>query len=377
MSRSQIAIVGAGLGGLTAALLLRQAGFDVRVFEQAPKFARLGAGIQLGPNVLKIMRRIGLEAEVEAMGSHPESWVSRNGPDGALLADVPLNRRRQAYGAAYVTLHRGDFHLLLAGALEPGVLAYGHSLTSIELEGDHQRLRFANGAEALADLVIGADGVNSMVREILLGPEEPLYTGHVGHRAIFPAATLLEQGVSIEPCVKWWSEDRHIMCYFLDREQSHYYFVTGVPQAEWPAGASFLPSTREEMRATFAGYEPLVQSIIESSLSISKWPFLTRKPLAFWSHGRTVLLGDACHPMKPHMAQGAAMAIEDAAMLTRCLCDIGVDRFEAAFDLYRANRMDRASQVQAVSNANTWLRTNEDPDWVYSYDPFEVPLREV
>jgi 6-hydroxynicotinate 3-monooxygenase len=153
--------------------------------------------------------------------------------------------------------------------------------------------------------------------------------------------------------------------------------VTGVPEAVWPAGASFLSSTREEMRAAFAGYEPLVQDIIETCHDVSKWPFLTRKPLAFWSHGRMVLLGYACHPMKPHMAQGAAMAIEDAAMLTRCLCDIGVDRFEAAFDLYRANRMDRASQVQTVSNANTWLRTNEDPDWVYGYDSFEVPLREV
>jgi 6-hydroxynicotinate 3-monooxygenase len=376
MTRSEIAIIGAGLGGIAAALLLRDAGFDVKLYEQAPGFSRLGAGIQLGPNVLKIMRRIGLEAETEAMGSKPDSWVSRNAPDGAVLADVALNRRREFYGAAYVTLHRGDFHLMLAAALDQGMMLYDRSLVGLEDIGDHVRLNFANGEVAEADIVIGADGVNSRVREILLGEEEPLYTGYIGHRAIFPAAPLLNAGHDLDACVKWWSEDRHMMIYYLDASRTEYYYVTGAPEPRWEHGRSFMESSQDEMRATFAGYHETVQAIIGASRDITKWPLLTRKPLSLWSRGRTVLLGDACHPMKPHMAQGAAMAIEDAAMLARCLADVGIARHGQAFALYRANRGERASRVQRVSNANTWLRSDENPDWVYGYDVFSEPLVE-
>jgi 6-hydroxynicotinate 3-monooxygenase len=376
MRRSQIAIVGAGLGGITAGLSLRRLGFDVKLYEQASGFSRIGAGIQLGPNVLKIMRQLGLESETEAMGSKPDSWISRNWSDGEIIADVPLNRRRDFYGAAYVTVHRGDFHLMLAHALDPGAIEYGCRLISIEEKANHQRLLFADGSEAEADIVIGADGVNSRVREILLGTEDPLYTGYVGHRSIFPAAPLLEQGYDLDSCVKWWSDDQHIMIYYLDSSRKEYYYVTGVPETHWTLDSSHLPSSREEMHNAFVGYHPIIHAIIGASFNIKKWPLLTRKPLSLWSEGRTVLLGDACHPMKPHMAQGAAMAIEDASILARCLSEIGIKRYSAAFELYRANRMERATRVQANSNANTWLRSNENPDWVFAYDAINTPLLE-
>jgi len=376
MKHSQIAIVGAGLGGLTAGLLLLQLGFDVKLYEQASGFSRIGAGIQLGPNVLKIMRKLGLEAETEGMGSKPDSWISRNWSDGKIIADVPLNRRRDFYGAAYVTVHRGDFHLMLARALDAEAIEYDRRLVGIQAHQNFQRLSFDDGSEAQADIVIGADGVNSKVREILLGPEDPLYTGYVGHRSVFPAAPLIDQGYDLDACVKWWSDDRHIMIYYLDADRKEYYYVTGVPEETWPLDASHVPSSREEMRTAFAGYHPMIHAIIEASSNVKKWPLLTRKPLSLWSEGRTVLLGDACHPMKPHMAQGAAMAIEDAAILARCLSETGITRYSRAFDLYRANRIERATRVQANSNANTWLRENEDPDWVYTYDAINVPLIE-
>ena len=129
------------------------------------------------------------------------------------------------------------------------------------------------------------------------------------------------------------------------------------------------------MFETFAGYHPIVQALIESSEQVTKWPLLNRKPLPLWSEGRPVLLGDACHPMKPHMAQGAAMAIEDAAMLTRCLQETGLGDYRTAFQLYEANRKERASGVQAVSNANTFLRTQEDPARVYGYDLYAQALK--
>ncbi len=375
MKKGDIAIVGAGLGGVVAALLLIQEGYRVRLFEQAPGFSRLGAGIQLGPNVMKIMRRLGLEAVVEAMGCKPPSWISRNWDDGAVLADVGLNRRRDHYGAAYVTIHRGDFHKLLTDALPTDAIAFDKRLTHVADDGDRVALSFGDGSQAQADIVIGADGVNSVMREALLGFEAPTYSGYVGHRAIFPAERLKGSGFEFEPCVKWWSGDRHMMVYFLDDRQEELYYVTGVPQAEWPVGVSSAPSSRDEMRDAFAGFHPIVQAIIDASTEVTKWPLLARPPLPLWSRGRLVLLGDACHPMKPHMAQGAAMAIEDAAMLVRCLgAEGGPGHYADAFALYRANRMDRASRVQAVSNANTWLRHDEDPDWVYSYDVFNTPL---
>ncbi len=375
MKKGDIAIVGAGLGGVAAALLLLQAGYRVRLFEQASGFSRLGAGIQLGPNVMKVMRRLGLESVVEAMGCKPPSWISRNWNDGAVLADVGLNRRRDHYGAAYVTIHRGDFHKLLTEALPPGAILFDKRLVEVVDHGDRVRLSFADGSEAEADIVIGADGVNSVIREALLGFEAPTYSGYVGHRAIFPAERLKGSGLEFQPCVKWWSEDRHMMVYYLDDRQEELYYVTGVPEPEWRSGVSFVESSRDEMRAAFAGFHPIVQAIIDATTEVTKWPLLARPPLPLWSRGRLVLLGDACHPMKPHMAQGAAMAIEDAAMLVRCLeAQGGSAHYANAFALYRANRVDRASRVQAVSNANTWLRTNEDPDWVYGYEVFDTPL---
>lgn len=374
MSNVRVAVIGAGLGGAVMALFLEQAGYEVTLYEQAAEFSRLGAGIQLGPNVLKILRRIGLEERVESMGSLPPAWVSRDGFDGSVLADVDLNRRRDHYAAAYVTIHRGDFHRVLIDSIPTQVIQFGHRLVALSENSHSVSLRFANGTTAEADLVIAADGVNSMVREILLGPEKPLYSGYVGHRAIFPAAALAESGFSYDPCVKWWSADRHLVAYYLDAARQEMYYVTGVPEPQWTHSTAFVPSRREEMRIAFEGYHQSVHAIIEASSVITKWPLLTRPPLELWSQGRIVMLGDACHPMKPHMAQGAAMAIEDAAMLFRCLQSVGIEHFGAAFARYRANRMERASRVQKVSNANTWLRTNEDPDWVYGYDVFEVPL---
>lgn len=375
MKQIDIAIVGAGLGGLVAGLMLAADGHDVAIYEQAAGFSRLGAGIQLGPNVLKIMRRLGLEEKVEALGFKPDAWISYAAQDASVLADIPLNRRRDEYQAAYVTIHRGDFHALLVDHFPADRLHFDHRVAGVEQDDQGVTLRFDRQEPVRARLVIGADGVNSVIREAILGPEEALYTGYVGHRAIFPAARFREAGFEFLGNEKWWSQDRHFVVYYLDDAGDEMYFVTGAPEPDWSHGTSFVTSSKEETKQTFAGYHPKVQAMIDAADEITKWPLLTRPPLALWSEGRIVLLGDACHPMKPHMAQGAAMAIEDSAMLSRCLAHAGsLDAYRNAFALYEANRRERASRVQAVSNANTWLRTQENPDWVYAYDVFNEPL---
>lgn len=374
-TQQKIAIVGAGLGGAAAATLLQKAGFQVDVYEQAPAFSRIGAGIHMGPNIMKIFRRMGIEQQLSEMGSHPDFWFSRDGATGDYLSRIPLGEfARKEYGAAYITVHRGDLHALQMSTIAPGTTHFNKCLTRLEETDTHVNLYFSDGTSTQADIVIGADGINSKIREELLGAEKPLYSGWVAHRALIRSEELTRYNLNFENCVKWWSEDRHMMVYHTTAKRDEYYYVTGVPHAAWDFQGNFVDSSREEMFDAFEGYNPTVQALIESSESVTKWPLLNRNPLPLWSRGRLVLLGDACHPMKPHMAQGAGMAIEDAAMLTRCLQETGLSDYRTAFDLYEANRKNRASRVQAVSNANTWLRTQEDPAWVYGYDIYSHAL---
>ncbi|MGF1683262.1 FAD-dependent monooxygenase [Photobacterium minamisatsumaniensis] len=375
-SNKKIAIVGAGLGGAAAAALLQQAGYKVDVYEQAQSFNRLGAGIHIGPNVMKIFRRLGMEDKLNLMSSHPDFWFSRDGRTGEYMSRIPLGEfAKKEYGASYITVHRGDLHAMQIDAIQDGTMHFGKGLEAIDDGGDDVLLTFSDGTTARADIVIGADGINSKIREVLLGPEQPTYSGWVAHRALITGEQLAKHNMTFEPCVKWWSEDRHMMVYYTTGKRDEYYYVTGVPQPELDFEGSFVQSSQEEMYEAFEGYHPTVQALIDSTESVTRWALKNRNPLPLWSRGRLVMLGDACHPMKPHMAQGACMAIEDAAMLLRCFDEVGLEDYETAFDLYESNRKERASRVQRVSNANTWLKEQEDPSWVYDYDVYAVSLK--
>lgn len=373
-NKPRIAVIGAGLGGTTIATMLQHNGYDVRLYEQAPGFSRLGAGINLGPNLMKVMRAIGVEQKLVDVGIRPVKWVSRAWDTGETMFEWQFRgHAEETYGAPYLLMHRGDFHAILTDAVAPGTLEFGKQLVGLDSRGSAVRLSFADGSTAETDLVIGADGINSRVREILLGPEPPLYTGYVAHRAIFPTALL--NGLKVHDITKWWSEDTHIVIYFLRHTRDEIYFVSGVPEPHWDRDTAWVPADLDEMRAAFKGFHPEVQQIINACPQASKWPLFEREPLPLWSRGRIVLLGDACHPMKPHMGQGAAMAIEDAALLARCLID-GEDH-EQAFDRYKTSRIDRTSHVQRESHENTWLRHEMDPGWVFGYDAMTVPLPQL
>ena len=368
-----IAIVGAGLSGMTTAGLLQRAGFKVKVYEQASAFARIGAGIHFSANVMLVMRWLGIERTLFDIGLHPDAFVSRKWDTGETLFELPLGPEAEArYGAAYINVHRGDLHATLESALEPGTVVFGKRLQQIEDPHGHPRLTFADGDVVDADLVIGADGINSQVREWVVGPGKPRYTGHIAHRAVFPTSML--RGLSIRACSKWWGQGNHILVYYMTQAREEVYLVTSVPQSEWNETASFVPSGRDEFLAAFDGYHPELRGVIEAAPEVTKWPVFERERVDSWHAGKIVLIGDAAHAMRPYMAAGAAMGIEDAAILARCIADIGDTDPCDSFLWYEANRMPRVDRVQKTSEANIWLREPVDPAWLFSYDACAVPL---
>ena len=372
----KIAIVGAGIGGLAAAALLQRAGHDVNVYEQAPRFARVGAGIQMAPNAVKVLRALGLETELTRIAFHSELALSRVWNTGEITSELKLgNEVAERYGAPYLFLHRADLHAAIAGIVPPGIVHLGMKLQGIDQDAHQVTLRFANGASVKADAAIGADGVHSIVRETLLGPEQPRFTGRVAYRTTFAASRL--GGARITPVrTKWWGPDRHMVIYYVTAARDELYFVTSVLEsAEWMTRESWsAKGDLEELRAAYAGFHDEVQAVLRACPEVYKWALLDRDPLPRWWQGRIALLGDACHPMTPYMAQGAASALEDAAVLARCLQNVESDGLPAAFATYEATRKPRASAIQTNSSTNTWLRDATDPGWVYGYDAWSAPL---
>jgi 6-hydroxynicotinate 3-monooxygenase len=323
--------------------------------------------------VMLVMRHLGIEKALSDIGLHPDAFVSRKWDTGEILFELPFDPASEArFGAAYINVHRGDLHSVLESALTHGTVEFGKRLSSLDNSGSMVRLSFENGDHTEADLVVGADGLNSKVREYLLGPELPRYTGHIAHRAIFPAALL--NGLQIRACTKWWGPGSHILVYYMTQAREDVYIVTSAPQAEWSSQAAYVPCHRDEFIATFDDYHAELRQVVQTAPEVTKWPVFDRKPIERWSGDRIVLLGDACHPMRPYMAAGAAMAIEDAAILARCIAEMGLNDAEECFLWYEANRRPRVNQVQQISSQNTWLRTAVDPEWFFRYDACVVPL---
>jgi salicylate hydroxylase/6-hydroxynicotinate 3-monooxygenase len=372
-SRS-ITVVGAGIGGLAVAAALRQRGIAVEIYEQAERFARVGAGIQQSPNAMRVHRRLGLEDRLRQLAFLPVSSLNRDGITGAVSNDHPLGTTVEArYGAPYLTLHRGDLHDALLSIVPAECVHLGKKLVALQARGPYIELSFADGTEVESDAVIGADGVHSRTREYVAGEDAPRFTGRLAYRTTFPATLL--RGVDLGPSrTKWWGPDRHIVIYFVTASRDEVYFTTSLPEAaDWITCESWsAKGDLGEMRAAFAGFHSDVQAVLAATPEVHKWGIFEREPLTAWSRGRVVLLGDACHPMTPYMASGAAMALEDAAVLARAIAE--VRDLELAFCAYEATRKPRASAVQTGSSANTWMRNQTNPDWLYGYDAWTVPL---
>ncbi len=368
-----VAIVGAGIGGLAAAACLRRVGIDVRIYEQAQRFARIGAGIQQSPNAMKVLRVLGLEQRLRDHGFQASASLNRAHDSGTLLWERPMGSRSEArYGAPYLLLHRGDLHAALASVVPDEIISRGRRLVGLEQHGGSVRLAFADGSHAAADAVIGADGVHSVVRETLFGRQAPQFTGRVAYRTTFPARLL--GGVQIDDAAKWWGPDRHIVIYYINPRRDEVYFVTSTPEPDFSVESWSAKGDLQVLRAAYAGFHPTVRGVLDACPDVHKWAIVVREPLPRWSDGNVTLLGDACHPMTPYMAQGAATAIEDAAVLSRCLEGVDADGLAAAFRRYEETRKDRTARIQTVSRSNDMGRIRDTIDQVYSYDAWQAPL---
>ncbi|CAN5490575.1 FAD-dependent monooxygenase [soil metagenome] len=373
MATPSIAIVGAGMGGMAAAGTLRQAGIDVAVYEQAHQFGRIGAGIQMLPNSMKVLRGIGVENRLREKAFAPYSHLNRVGDTGEIKRELPMPE--DLYGAPFLCMHRADLHEALTDVVPSDIIHLNKKLVGLEQNGGPVTMTFADGTKATADAVIGADGVHSLVREIIIGPDRPLHKGRIAYRSVFKS-NLMPKEIS-NSRTKWWGKDRHIVIYYTTKDRSELYFVTSVPEpANWVTRESWSAmGDVHELRAAYADFHPEVRMVLDACPDCHKWAILERDPLPTWSQGRVVLIGDACHPMTPYMAQGAATSIEDAAVLARCLKDVSVDGLEAAFKRFEAHRKPRTSKIQAISSANTWMSGgNDDPSWLYGYDAWNVDL---
>lgn len=370
----RVAVVGAGLGGLSAAGFLQRAGFQVSVYEQAPTFSRIGAGIILSANVTKALRRLGIEDALVAAGIKPNCYVSRAWDTGATMYKMEFDAESERrYGGPYLNIHRGDLHAVLERVVTPGTIRFDHRLVALDQTKGAMRLVFEGGNTAEAEIVIGADGIRSKVREHLLGNEPPRFVGAVAYRAIFPTERL--RGFEIPDCTKWWGRDRHILPYFMTGHRDEIYVIGVVPRDRWDSGDASLHSSRDELIAAFADFHPDLQRLLEAARDVTVWPIYDRERHDRWTGGRLALLGDACHPMRPYMAAGGAMAVEDAAILSRC-----ISRFtdlETAFRTYEATRISRVADVQRISIENSWMRGPTDVGWFYRYDPCNAPLAQV
>jgi 2-polyprenyl-6-methoxyphenol hydroxylase-like FAD-dependent oxidoreductase len=374
-----IAIVGAGIGGLAAASLLTRAGYAVNVYEQAPRFARVGAGIQMAPNAVKVLRALGIEQQLRGMAFESDVALSREWNTGEVTSELKLGREvEERYGAPYLFLHRADLHAAIASVVPSDIVHLNKKVVTIDQDPHGATLRFADGERLRSDAVIGADGVHSFVREALLGPEQPRFTGRVAYRTTYPAARLGDAQIT-RARTKWWGPDRHMVVYYVTAACDELYFVTSVPEsAQWMTPESWsAKGDVEQLRTAYAGFHSEVQAVLQACPEVFKWALLDRDPLPKWWEGRIVLLGDACHPMTPYMAQGAAAALEDAAVLTRCFKQFDIDGLQQAFALYEATRKPRASAIQTGSSNNTWLREQTDPAWVYGYDAWTAPLADT
>lgn len=370
--KPRIAIVGGGIGGTTAAILLQQAGYDCALYEQAREFQRVGAGINFAPNSTRIFRSMGLERRMLAVGVQHKLKLNREWDTGRLMFTLNVPELTRLYGAPFLACHRADLHDVLTSALKPGTLRAGKRFRALEQRGSSVEITFEDGTTAIADMAIGADGVHSRVREAVLPAEPPDYFGLVAYRSIFPRTLLGD--FEIPDNTKWWGDDRYVLIYYLSEARDQVYVVTGSPE-EW-GGEDFSPMTVDasRLRAAFAGFHPDVQRVLEHCSQVTRWAMLERPPRRPWSRGPVCLLGDACHPMTPHLGQGAGMAIEDAVMIVRCLEAVSGYDPTTALELYEANRYERTTRVQRESQQNEWGRGKMDHQWLYSYDALTVPI---
>jgi salicylate hydroxylase len=385
---TRVAIVGGGLGGLATAAFLYQAGVPAVVYEQARELREVGAGIMVAPNAARMLRRLGvLDAFRERAVQLDVGWEFRRWQDGAVLSAQDLtSESARLYGENTYTVHRADLLDVINGALPADAVKLGKRLSGFSASGAGVRLDFADGERAEADVLIGADGIHSLIRGVLTEPVPPTHSGLCAFRALVPAAEAPE--LACRPAqVVWLGPGRHVVHYPVSRGDL-INLVAIAPAGDYTTESWTATATVEEFLAEFECWDDRLTRLIKASGRPGRWALLVRQPLSRWTSGPVTVLGDAAHPMLPFLGQGAAQAFEDAAVLASCLARGRTDP-AGALSRYESERIGRASRVQQGSNARTDYnhlpdgpeqRARDDAlsaadpltanEWIYAHDPF-------
>jgi salicylate hydroxylase len=381
----RVAVIGAGIGGLAAACALRRHGFEVAIYERAEELGEVGAGLQLGPNAVKVLRALGIEDKLRPLACSPRNMISLAWDTAAERFREPFSAAIEAqFGAPYLTVHRADLHRLLLEQLPARCIHAGMTCIDATSESGNAVAHFAGGAAVEADVVVGADGIRSIVREKLFGMQPARFTEQTAWRCMVPiecVPTRVGPGCAVhvgrDDYVGWLGPTGHVICYPI-RGGALYNIFAGRVSEDWAEESWSVPRTVSALLHAYRGWNEALLSMLEKVERCFHWGIYDRDPLAQWSRGAITLLGDAAHPMMPTLAQGAAITLEDAFALARHLAQH--DKPRTALSAYEAERRPRAGKVQL--QARQQFQNNRkvpappplSRDWIFAHDATKEPV---
>ncbi|MBO0714418.1 MAG: FAD-dependent monooxygenase [Acidimicrobiales bacterium] len=389
--RARIAVIGGGIGGLTAAQALRQRGLEVRVYEAAPELKEIGAGVALGPNAMKALRLLGLEAAVRAVAFESEYQLLRNWRTGRIISRTARRDSAERYGAAGCSVHRADLLDVLAAALPADLVQLGARCDGVRVDHHVAAAHFTDGTEQEADVVVGADGIHSAVRASLFGPDAPRFTGKICYRAVIPIDAVA--GGALGPDNATWLGPHGAVVVYRVRQGQLVNVVAHYDDDTYQHESWITECDRREVTERYRGWWTPLERLFSVGDTWYKWALYDRDPIPRWTEERATLLGDAAHPMLPYLGQGACQAMEDGCVLAAVLDAMG-DEPAAALRRYEELRRPRASRVvitsrergednHLVSRWDAWRRdariavrkrfsadrSGRNDGWIAAYDP--------
>jgi salicylate hydroxylase len=365
--RARIAVIGGGIGGLTAAQALRQRGLEVRVHEAAPELKEIGAGVALGPNAMKALRLLGLEAAVRAVAFESEYQLLRNWRTGRIISKSARRDSAERYGAAGCSVHRADLLDVLADALPADVVQLGARCDGVQADRGVAVAHFTDGSEEEADVVVGADGIHSAVRASLFGPDAPRFTGKICYRAVIPVDAV--PGAALGADNATWLGPHGAVVVYRVRQGQLVNVVAHYDDDTYQHESWITECDRQEVTERYRGWWNPLEQLFSAGDTWYKWALYDRDPIPRWTDGRATLLGDAAHPMLPYLGQGACQAMEDGCVLAAVL-DAMEDDPVAALRRYEELRRPRASRVVITSRER-----GEDNHLVSPWDALKRDVR--